>query len=69
MTFRRQPLETDNGDFEAKHVILATGVSADLAEKAGLHTKSATEPKIKTVVSELNGEQYIDCDALKSLRV
>jgi thioredoxin reductase (NADPH) len=38
-----------NGNHTAKHVLLATGVSLDLAEKAGLHTKEGTEPRIKTV--------------------
>ncbi len=100
-------LETAKGEFEAKHVILATGVWADLAENAGIQTKPATEPRIKTVVdvdgqgrtsiegiwaagtvagvsvhtiitagdgarvainviSELNGERYVDHDVLQA---
>jgi thioredoxin reductase len=100
-------LETENGQYEAKHVILATGVLTDLAEKIGVETKPGTEPRIKTVVnvdaegrtnipgiwaagtcagvsvhtiitagdgakvainiiSELNGERYVDHDLLKS---
>ncbi|QQE73652.1 FAD-dependent oxidoreductase [Brevibacillus composti] len=96
----------ENGSFEAKHVILATGLSVDVAEKAGVATKPGTEPRIKTVVdadasgktnipgiwaagtcagvsvhtiitagdgakvainiiSELNGERYVDHDILK----
>ncbi len=99
-------LETESGNFEAKYVILATGLWADLAEKVGLKTKPATEPRIKTVIdvdsngltniegiwaagtvagvsvhtivtsgdgakvainviSELNGERYVDHDVLK----
>jgi thioredoxin reductase len=98
---------TDNGDYEAKHVILATGMSVNLGEKTGVNTKDVTEPRIKTVfdvdstgktniegvwaagtcagvsmhtiitsgdgakvainlISELNGERYVDHDVLKS---
>jgi thioredoxin reductase (NADPH) len=42
---------TESGSYEAKHVILATGVSVDLAEKAGVTTKPGTEPRIKTVIA------------------
>lgn len=42
-------VETDQGTYEAKHVILATGVMTDLADKIGLQTKDGTEPRIKTV--------------------
>lgn len=100
-------VETDQNTFEAKHVIIATGMMADLAEKAGLTTKPGTEPRVKTildvdakgktnidgiwgagtiagvsmhtiitaghgaavainVISELNGERYVDHDILKS---
>lgn len=99
--------ETENERYEARHVILATGVSVELAEKAGITTKPGTEPRIKTVIevdhagrtnipgvwaagtcagqsvhtiitsgdgakvainiiSELNGERYVDHDVLKS---
>ncbi|PAE23576.1 FAD-dependent oxidoreductase [Bacillus sp. 7894-2] len=92
--------------FSAKHVIVAAGLSTDLAEKAGLKTKAGTEPRIKTVldvdadgktnvdgiwaagtiagvsvhtiitagdgakvainvISELNGERYVDHDLMK----
>lgn len=95
------------GNYEAKHVILATGFLADVAEKAGVETKPGTEPRVKTIVnvdasgqtnipgiwaagttagvsvhtiitagdgakvainviSELNGERYVDHDVLKS---
>jgi thioredoxin reductase len=100
-------IETETQSFEAKHVILATGVLTDLAEKIGVKTKPGTEPRIKTVIdadangktniegiwaagtvagvsvhtiitagdgakvainviSELNGERYVDHDVLKS---
>lgn len=99
-------IETDNGKFESKYIILATGLSADLAEKIGVNTKEGSEPRIKTVIdadhsgktnisgvwaagtcadvsvhtiitagdgakvainviSELNGERYVDHDVLK----
>lgn len=99
-------VKTENSSFESKHVILATGMMADLAEKIGLATKPGTEPRIKTildvdaagktnidgiwaagtiagvsmhtiitagdgakvginVISELNGERYVDHDILK----
>jgi len=99
-------IETDGQSYEARHVILATGMFADLAEASGVATKPGTEPRIKTiadcasdgktnlanvwaagtiagvsmhtiitagdgakvginVVSELNGERYVDHDVLK----
>jgi thioredoxin reductase len=99
-------VETDQSEFEASHVIIATGMMADLAEKVGLTTKPGTEPRIKTIldvdaagktnidgiwaagtiagvsmhtiitagdgakvainlISELNGERYVDHDILK----
>ncbi|WP_342432801.1 FAD-dependent oxidoreductase [Neobacillus sp. FSL H8-0543] len=99
-------VESDNGEYEAKHVIVATGFFADVAEAAGLTTKPGTEPRVKTildvdsngktniggiwaagtiagvsvhtivtagdgarvainVISELNGERYVDHDVLK----
>jgi thioredoxin reductase (NADPH) len=98
---------TDQGEYEATHVILATGMSVDLAETAGLTTKPGTEPRIKAVfdvdaagktnidgiwaagtvagvsmhtiitagdgakvainvISEINGERYVDHDVLKA---
>ncbi|MUT66585.1 FAD-dependent oxidoreductase [Paenibacillus sp. NEAU-GSW1] len=98
---------TDQGIYEAKHVLLATGALADLAEHIGVQTKPGTEPRIKTIVdvnaagrtsiegvwaagtvagvsvhavitagdgakaainiiSELNGERYVDHDVLKA---
>ncbi len=43
-------LVTEQGDFQARYVILATGATADLAAKIGLDSKPATEPRIKTVL-------------------
>ncbi|ADG06682.1 FAD-dependent oxidoreductase [Kyrpidia tusciae] len=98
-------IQTEKGTYSAKHVILATGLWTDLAEKIGLKTKPATEPRIKTIIetdgqgrtnipglwaagtvagvsvhtiitagdgakvainliSELNGERYVDHDIL-----
>ncbi|WP_042461079.1 FAD-dependent oxidoreductase [Neobacillus dielmonensis] len=100
-------VETDQSTYEAKHVVIATGMLADLAEKAGLNTKLGTEPRVKTIldvdtngktniegiwaagtiagvsmhtiitagdgakvainlISELNGERYVDHDILKA---
>lgn len=99
-------LETENGEIEAKNVIIATGFMTDLAAAAGLKTKEGTEPRVKTIfdvdasgktnvegiwaagtcagvsvhtiitagdgakvainlISELNGERYVDHDVLK----
>ncbi len=100
-------LETESGSYEAQHIILATGVSVELAESIGVTTKPGTEPRIKTiidadssgktnipgiwaagtvagvsvhtiitagdgakvainVISEINGERYVDHDMMKS---
>jgi thioredoxin reductase (NADPH) len=99
-------IETDQWSYEANQIILATGISVELAEKIGLEIKPATEPRIKTVietdaqgktnvegiwaagtvagasvhtiitagdgakvainlVSELNGQRYVDHDVMK----
>ncbi|CAM3640716.1 FAD-dependent oxidoreductase [Cohnella lubricantis] len=99
-------VETETGTYEAKHVIVATGMFVDFAEASGIQTKPGTEPRIKTiidatpegktnvanvwaagtvagvsmhtiitagdgakvainVVSELNGERYVDHDVMK----
>lgn len=42
-------LRTDAGVFTVRQVILATGASADLAERAGVATRPASQPRIKTV--------------------
>jgi thioredoxin reductase (NADPH) len=100
-------IQTENGSYQAKHVLFATGVSTELAEHVGLRTKPGTEPRIKTVIdveqsgktnipgiwaagtaagvsvhaiitagdgakaainiiSEINGERYVDHDVLKA---
>lgn len=43
-------IETDAASYEAKHVLVATGVSIELAEHIGLATKPGTEPRIKTII-------------------
>lgn len=42
-------VQTDQQSYETKHVIVATGMLTDLAEKTGLKTKPGTEPRIKTI--------------------
>ncbi|MBB6730771.1 FAD-dependent oxidoreductase [Cohnella zeiphila] len=100
-------VEAEEGSYEARHVIVATGLFVDCAEASGIRTKPGTEPRIKTiidatpegktnlanvwaagtvagvsmhtiitagdgakvainVVSELNGERYVDHDMLKN---
>lgn len=100
-------IQTEGASHEAKHIILATGVSADLAQKIGLTLKEGSEPKIKNVIdvdregktgikgiwaagtvagvsvhtivtagdgakvainllSEINGERYVDHDILRT---
>ncbi|MFE8700039.1 FAD-dependent oxidoreductase [Cytobacillus sp. FJAT-54145] len=99
-------VQTENSEYQAKHVLLATGVLTDLAESIGLTVVPGTEPRIKSIVevdkdgrtnkngiwaagtvagvsvhtivtagngaavainiiSELNGERYVDHDLLK----
>ncbi|AEJ40787.1 FAD-dependent pyridine nucleotide-disulfide oxidoreductase [Sulfobacillus acidophilus TPY] len=43
-------IETDHGTYEARQVILATGLYTDLAERIGVKTKPGTEPRIKTII-------------------
>lgn len=43
-------IEAAEQTFEAEHIILATGIATDLAEKIGVKTKQGTEPRIKTIV-------------------
>lgn len=97
---------TENGEYQASHVILATGMSVELGETSGVQTKPGTEPRIKAiydvdqagktniegiwaagtcagvsmhtiitagdgakvainVISEMNGERYVDHDVMK----
>lgn len=41
----------DGQTFEAKQVLLATGVTVDLARQAGLELRPGTEPRIKAIVT------------------
>ncbi len=42
---------TESGaSYEAAHVIIATGISTELAGQIGLNLKDGTEPRIKTVI-------------------
>ncbi len=99
-------ISTEDNQYEAQQVIIATGLFADLAETIGLEIKPGTEPRIKTIIavdnagktsipgiwaagtiagasmhtiitagdgarvainiiSELNGERYVDHDVMK----
>jgi thioredoxin reductase (NADPH) len=54
-------IETDQGQYETKQVILATGALFDLAEHIGVKTKPATEPRIKTIVDvDMNGKTSVE---------
>ncbi|QQE78269.1 NAD(P)-binding domain-containing protein [Alicyclobacillus sp. SO9] len=54
-------IETNNGNYEAKQVIIATGMYTTLAEKIGLKTKPGTEPRIKTILDvDTQGKTNID---------
>ncbi|MCY0878800.1 MAG: FAD-dependent oxidoreductase [Firmicutes bacterium] len=43
-------VETDQGVFHARYIILATGLYTDMIERIGVRTKPGTEPRIKTIV-------------------
>lgn len=99
-------VQSENNEFQTKHVLFATGALTDLAEKIGLTVVDGTEPRIKSIIevdkdgrtnksgiwaagtaagvsvhtiitagngaavainiiSELNGERYVDHDILK----
>lgn len=54
-------ITTDNGNYQAKSVLIATGMYTDLAEKIGLRTKPGTEPRIKTILDlDVAGKTNID---------
>lgn len=54
-------VETENQKYEGKHVILATGMLVDVAEKAGIKTVPGTEPRIKTIIDvDASGKTNID---------
>jgi thioredoxin reductase (NADPH) len=53
-------IRTENGSYQAKHVILATGFLTDLAEKSGIATVPGTEPRVKTIVqADANGKTSV----------
>ncbi len=43
-------VDTDQGAYEGRQIILATGMYADLAEHIGVQIKPGTEPRVKTIV-------------------
>ncbi|WP_127589178.1 FAD-dependent oxidoreductase [Paenibacillus koleovorans] len=43
-------VQTEEGSYTGKYVVLATGLFADLAEASGITTLTGTEPRIKTIV-------------------
>lgn len=55
-------IKTESGrEFEASHVILATGLSVDLGEKAGIPVKPGTEPRIAKILEvDAQGKTNID---------
>ncbi len=54
-------VETEGLHYEAGQVILATGLSVELAEKVGLETKDGTEPRIKTVFAvDIDGRTNVE---------
>ncbi|REE94605.1 pyridine nucleotide-disulfide oxidoreductase [Paenibacillus taihuensis] len=54
-------VETESESFEAAHVIFATGLAADLAEKVGLEIKPGTEPRIKSIIAcDASGKTNIE---------
>jgi thioredoxin reductase len=99
-------LKTESDQYEAKHVILASGYGIDIGEKLGVNVKEGTEPRVTKIfevnekgqtnvsgvwacglaagvsvhtiitagdgarvainlLSEINGERYVDHDILK----
>ncbi len=44
-------VQTEQGAFEARHVILATGAVLDLAARMGLPTRPGTEPRIRAILA------------------
>jgi thioredoxin reductase (NADPH) len=44
-------ITADDKQYEAQHVIIATGMNTELAEAIGLITTPGTEPRIKTIVA------------------
>ncbi|WP_246938796.1 NAD(P)/FAD-dependent oxidoreductase [Bacillus pinisoli] len=54
-------VKTENGTYETKHVLFATGALTDLAEKVGINVVAGTEPRIKSIIEvDPNGKTNID---------
>ncbi|AUW94627.1 MAG: pyridine nucleotide-disulfide oxidoreductase [Sulfobacillus thermosulfidooxidans] len=54
-------IETEHHVYQAKQVILATGLYTDLPERIGVETKPGTEPRIKTIVAtDAAGKTSVD---------
>lgn len=52
---------TDGGTYVAKHVVFASGLWTDLAERIGLHVVPAREPRIKSAIAvDADGRTNID---------
>ncbi|MBM7659903.1 thioredoxin reductase [Bacillus mesophilus] len=54
-------IQGENGEYQAKHVLFATGALTDLADKVGLTIVPGTEPRIKSIIEvDQNGRTNID---------
>lgn len=42
-------LKTEDGEYEAKYVILASGYSTDIGAELGVHIKEGTEPRVSKI--------------------
>ncbi len=51
---------TDTDTFAAEQIILATGMSVELAEKAGIKIKDGTEPRINKIIDvDFTGKTHV----------
>ncbi|MEC1723006.1 FAD-dependent oxidoreductase [Schinkia azotoformans] len=54
-------VETENQKYEGIHVILATGMLVDVAEKSGIKTVPGTEPRVKSIIEvDAQGKTNVD---------
>ncbi|MED4352762.1 FAD-dependent oxidoreductase [Schinkia azotoformans] len=54
-------VETENQKYEGTHVILATGMLVDVAEKSGIKTVPGTEPRVKSIIEvDAQGKTNVD---------
>lgn len=52
---------TENNQYEAKEIIIASGMLVDLAEASGIDVKPGTEPRIKKVIAvDQDGKTNMD---------